>query len=130
MNCPECGNKVRPGSLFCQNCGTQLPGMDSAPASQPESRPGKQKKTGIILAIVLVAFLLAGLALRDAIRPRELQYWEPQDAPVMDEKPQMTPVEPEVTDACYETLWQYCEYRIPQISLGGDLDRGSQWGHL
>ncbi len=25
MNCPNCGNEIRPGEKFCQSCGTQLP---------------------------------------------------------------------------------------------------------
>ena len=64
MNCPKCGNELKPNMKFCAKCGTpvapapQQPAEPVAPAQQkpaapvppnllaPQQTPAKQKKKG------------------------------------------------------------------------------------
>lgn len=126
MNCPKCGNEIRPGSIFCHNCGTRLPEDDFVSVHPAESRPeNRQKKTIVVLiAVIAVLVLLAGLIYWKLFQPEAVQYYEAQKATTVEEQPEepvktieTLPIEPKVTDACHEQAdWR--TYRIPKVELG------------
>ncbi len=129
MNCPNCGTKQKPGSLFCHNCGSRVAEGEASFAS-PVQVPSKRKRrrTPVILVSVIAALVLLGalgcwlLLLGEEVQ--ELPIRQPETIPAEEavsskEEAVVEPVEPEVTDAACETLWQNVVYRVPMLKLDG-----------
>lgn len=68
MYCLKCGKEVRPGSKFCNHCGSALgaaPESKAAPAA-PAQTPAKKKGwllPATLLALILIASAAAGVLL-------------------------------------------------------------------
>lgn len=71
MHCPNCGNPIEDGALFCGSCGQKLAayqGQDSFDSTPPSSAPrakhpgrSSQKRFSRAIALILVALLLVAL---------------------------------------------------------------------
>lgn len=70
MNCPRCGQAVKPGAQFCAQCGASMPAAPPAPAPDQEWTPlpvesrgdagARKLLVGCALAVVLIAIAVVG----------------------------------------------------------------------
>ncbi len=63
MDCPNCGSRLVPDSLFCSRCGTRLadPGPPAAPPARPAQPPAPPARTFSPLVIALLVAVPIGL---------------------------------------------------------------------